>query len=132
MGANAPTREYSGKEIESWQFWQNVRTGEKLRGEFYNDYFDGANIEPITKPYFYGWAGSLKIGARKDDKIVQIGSLSGMTEEVLQNWKEYVGKVAEIGAMEVFKDTYGIRHPKFIQWRSDLTPADTDWYRIFG
>lgn len=132
MGANAPTREYSGKEIESWQFWQNIRTGEKMLGEFYNDYFDGANIEPITKPYFYGWAGSLKIGARKDDKIVQIGSLSGMTEEVLQNWKQYVGKVAEIGAMEVFKDTCGIRHPKFIQWRSDLTPADTDWYRIFG
>lgn len=131
-GANRPTREYTGKEIESWIYWENIRTGEKMQGEFYNDYFDGANIEPVTKSYFYGWAGSLKIGARKDDKLVQIGSLSGMTEEVLQNWKQYVGKVAEIGAMEVFKDTYGIRHPKFIQWRSDLTPADTDWCRIFG
>ena len=132
MGANPPTREYSGKEIESWVYWENVRTGEKMHGDFFRDYYDGANIEPVTKPYFHGWAGSLKIGARKDNKIVQIGSLSGMTEEVLQNWKEYVGKVAEIGAMEVFKDTYGIRHPKFIQWRSDLTAADTDWNRIFG
>lgn len=132
MGANPPTREYRGKEIETWKLWENVRTGERLMGDLYNDYFNGANIEPVTKPYWNSWAGSLKIGVKKDDKVIQIGSLSGLPDEVLQNWGLYVGKVAEIGAMEVFKETHGIRHPKFITWRDDLTPMDTDWYRIFG
>ncbi len=131
MGANAPTRLYTGKEIETWELWENVMTGERIHDRLYIDYSNGAPIEPVTKTYFYGWAGSLIIGAKKDSKIVNIGSLSGMTEEVLNNWKSYVGKVAEITAMEVL-ETGGLRHPRFLNWRPDLTPNDTDWYRIFN
>ena len=104
-------------------------------GDFYKDYFNGAPIEPITKNYFNNWAGSLIIGAKKDNKLIPIGSLSGMTEEVLQNWTRYIGAVAEITAMEITKNQnggFGLRHPKFIQWRKDLRATDTDWYRIFG
>lgn len=132
LGANAPTRLYNGKEILTWKFWENTRTGEKLNAELYRDYMDGAPIEPVTKNYFYNWAGSLIIGARKDDKLVPIGSLSGLTEEVLSNWHNYKGKVAEITGMQIFGETYGIRHPRFVQWRPDLSAHDTDWYRIFG
>jgi ATP-dependent DNA ligase len=131
MGANEPTRIYSGKEIETWKYWEDVRTGEKLEGALYKRYSDGESIEPVTKTYFLGYAGSLIIGARKDDKVVVIGSLSGLTEEVLSNWQSYKGKVAEITGMQIM-ETGGIRHPKFVQWRPDLTVKDTDWYRIFG
>lgn len=131
MGANPPTREYNGIEIESWQYWENPYTGERIFGTRYKDYSNGAPIEPVTKTYFNNWAGSLIIGARKDDKVVMIGSLSGMTEAVLSSWQEYKGKVAEITGMQIH-ETGGIRHPKFVQWRPDLTPKDTDWYRIFG
>lgn len=131
IGANPPTRNYTGKEIETWPYWENVRTGEKLKGDYYKDYYNGQAIEPVTKPYWNGWAGSLILGIRKDDKVVEIGSLSGMTEEVLSDWTKYKGKVAEISGMEVMK-TGGIRHPRFIQWRPDLTARDTDWYRVFG
>lgn len=131
LDANPPTRIYSGKEILTWKYWENTRTGEKLEGEFYKQYSNGENIEPVTKTYWNGWAGSLVIGVKKDDRAVAIGSLSGLTEEVLSNWKAYKGKVAEITGMEIM-DTGGIRHPRFVQWRSDLTIKDTDWYRIFG
>ena len=30
-----PTRQYEGKEIETWKYWENIRTGEKLEGEHY-------------------------------------------------------------------------------------------------
>lgn len=131
IGANAPTREYSGKEILSWRYWENTITGEKLEGALYKDYSDGKPIEPVTKSYWNNWAGSFNIGMKKDDKVIMVGSLSGMTEEVLANWKDYKGKIAEITGMQIM-ETGGIRHPKFIQWRSDLTVNDTDWYRVFG
>ena len=133
VGANPPTRVYNGIDIENWMFWEDIRTGEKIKGRCYKEYSDGLAIEPVTKTYWNGWAGSLRIGVRKDDKVVYIGSLSGMTEEVLQNWKQYVGKVAEITGMQIMDtENQGIRHPKFVQWRDDLSPKDTDWYRIFG
>lgn len=132
MGANEPTRIYNGKEIETWKYWEDIRTGEKLEGALYKRYSDGESIEPVTKTYFLGYAGSLVIGAKKDDKVVVIGSLSGLTEEVLSNWHSYKGKVAEITGMQIMEETRGIRHPKFVQWRPDLTVKDTDWYRIFG
>lgn len=131
LGANAPTRIYTGKDIENWKLWENLMTGEKVTGNLYRDYSNGAPIEPVTKTYFRGWAGSLIIGVKKDNKLISIGSLSGMTDEVLENWKEYKGKVAEITAMEVL-ETGGLRHPRFVRWRPDLAPEDTDWYRIFG
>ena len=136
LDMNPPTRMYNGKEIETWKFWENVRTGEKLNGEFYKDYQNGAPIEPVTKTYFNGWAGSLVIGVKKGDKLVPIGSLSGLTDEVLQNWQNYKGKIAEITCMEVFPSKNGVpgglRHPKFLKWREDLTINDTDYYRIFN
>ena len=134
MGTNAPTRLYNGIQIETWKYWENIKTGEKLQGALYNDYFNGTMpIEPVTKNYWNNWAGSLIIGVRKDDKVVPIGSLSGLSEDVLANAADYKGKIAEITGMQVM-DTVnqGIRHPKFIQWRPDLTVKDTDWYRIFG
>lgn len=133
IGANKPTRVYTGKEIENWKLWENIRTGEKIEGALYKDYSDGMPIEPVTKTYWNGWAGSLNIGIKKDTKVVPIGSLSGLTEEVLSNWKDYIGKVAEITGMQIMDtDNKGIRHPKFIRWRPDLSVDDTDWYRVFG
>lgn len=131
MGANPPTRDYNGKEILGWRYWENTYTGEKLEGTLYKDFCDGRPISPVTKAHFYNWAGSLVVGAMKDGKAVPIGNLSGLTEEVLANWRDYVGKVAEITGMQIM-ETGGVRHPKFVQWRPDLTPHDTDWYRIFG
>ena len=127
----APTKEYTGKEIETWQYWLNERTGEKLSGEYYKEYFNGAPLIPITKPYFNGWAGSLEIGVIKNDKVVPIGYLSGLSDEIKANHKDYKGKVIEVGAMEVL-ETGGLRHAKMLNFRPDLTIKECTWEKIWG
>ena len=129
--ATAPTKEYTGKEIETWQYWLNERTGEKLNGEYYKEYFNGTPLIPITKPYFNGWAGSLEIGVIKNDKVVPIGYLSGLSDEIKANYKDYKGKVIEVGAMEVL-ETGGLRHAKMLNFRPDLTIKECTWEKIWG
>lgn len=130
LGANAPTRMYGGKEILTWKYWENRVTGEKIHGEFYKAFCDGEPLDPITKAYFHGWAGSLIIGLydAAADKVVPIGSVSGLTEEVLQNWQSYKGKVLEVGGMQLMRDDNGnftgIRHPKAISIRTDKSPKE--------
>lgn len=131
LGAFAPTKRYTGKEIEEWPYWFNEVTNEKINKNMYNDYVDGATVIPVTKNWFNGWAGSLRLGVMKDGKEIEIGSISGITDEIKQNWKNYVGHVCTITAMEVM-DTGGIRHPKFVNWRDDITKSDCTWEKIYG
>lgn len=129
--AMPPTREYAGKEIQTWTFWENLQTGKKINGQLYNDYEKGAPIEPVTKPYFHGWAGSLEIGVLKNHKIHPIGYISGLSDEVKANWKEYEHKIIEIGAMEVLP-TGGLRHAKLLNFRPDLSINDCTYEKIWG
>ena len=131
IGANAPTKLYGGKEPETWEWWFHETTGEKiLASEFfanyhetvYKFYTDGVPVVPVTKAWFYGWAGSIKIGLYDGDNLIHVGDLSGVTDEVKENWKDYVGKVVEIGAMEISENAqggWGFRHPKLLSWRDD-------------
>lgn len=129
--ASAPTRLYTGKEIETWKYWENIRTGQRIEGEMSKEYFAGESLEPVTKPYFYKWAGSLEIGVLKDGKITPIGFLSGLTDEIKANFKDYANRCIEVAAMEVLP-TGGIRHGKFQKFRDDLTPQDCTWEKAFG
>lgn len=130
IGANPPTKEYSGKEIENWTYWLNEQTNEKINKPMYKEYAEGAPVIPVTKNWFYGWAGSLKLGVYKDDEIVYIGNLSGISDDTKANWKEHVGQVAEITAMEIM-DTGGIRHPKLVGFRLDKAPEDCVYEETF-
>ena len=119
----APTRLYSGKEIQTWKYWQNMRTGEKVEGEMYKEYAAGAALEPVTKPYFHGWAGSLEIGVLKDGEVYPIGYLSGLEDEIKANPSAQKMKCIEVTAMEILP-TGGIRHGKLERFRPDLAPTD--------
>lgn len=127
--ASAPTRSYTGKEIETWKYWEDIRTGEKKEGEYYKEYSEGAMIEPVTKPYFYKWAGSLEIAVLKNGKVEPIGFLSGLTDEIKANFKDYKDRCIEVAAMERM-NTGGIRHGKFIKFRDDLTIEDCTWEKF--
>lgn len=131
MGANSPAKEYTGKEVETWAYWLNEKTGEKINKNLYKEFINGAPCIPITKSFYNNFAGSLKIGVYKDGKLTQIGSVSGLTEEILGNWRDYIGKVMEVAGMEVLK-TGGIRHPKFVKFREDKDPKDCRWEDIYG
>jgi hypothetical protein len=142
----APTRLYSGKEIKTWRYWQNMRTGDKIEGEMFQDYQTGVAIEPITKPYFHGWAGSLEIGVLvphevgKNDgllcpeypgyRIQPIGYLSGLTDEIKADAVGQRLKCIEITAMELMKDTMALRHGKLNRFRPDLSPLDCTFEKL--
>ena len=143
IGANAPSTLYTGKEVETWPYWFNNLTHQFITADeylatyhtnIYVAYNEGVPVEPITKNYFYGWAGSWKLGAYKDGKLVQIGSLSGLTDEQKENWKDYVGQVVEVSAMETTENQEGgkgLRHPKLIDIRDDIAPEECTYERIF-
>lgn len=131
-----PTRLYTGKDIDNWEYWQDVKSGEMKYGKLFTNYYNGEGIEPVTKSFFYGYAGSLEVGVIKNNKtIVPIGYLSGLTEEIKKNYADYKGKPIEITAMEIFKDKNGVvgglRHAKFLRFRPDLSVADCTYEKIF-
>ena len=128
--AQAPTRIYSGISLPSWQYWENPVTGEKLEGTYYRDYMVGKPIQPVTKSYFMGIAGSLEIGVLKDGKVYPLGWLSGLSEEIKGNYRDYTGKCLEVGAMQ-FTDDRALRHAKMVRLRPDLNMEDCTYEKIF-
>lgn len=144
---SAPTKEYTGKEIETWKFWQNKITGEKMEGEFYRDYAGGAAIEPVTKGFFYGWSGSLEIGVFRhkvgsrckirgevfeDTEVFPIGWLSGVTDEMKADPEKFAFQPMEVTAMEYDEFNHTLRHGKMVGWRKDLTLRDCTLEKIDG
>lgn len=142
---SAPTKEYTGKEIETWKFWQNRITGEKMEGEFYRDYASGAAIEPVTKGFFYGWSGSLEIGVFRhkvgsrckirgevfeDTEVFPIGWLSGVTDEMKANPDKFAFQPMEVTAMEYDSFNHTLRHGKMVGWRKDLALKDCTFEKI--
>ena len=136
--ATPPSKDYQGKEIENWQYWVDQDTDERLPvgNHYYEAFMEGKRYIPVTKPYYLHYAGSLEIGLVKpadgrcritpdsewvdDLNIVPIGYLSGLTDEIKMNYKDYAGRVIEVGAMEL-NDTGGLRHAKMLGWRDDKT-----------
>ena len=129
--ATAPTRLYTGKEIETWKYWVRLRDNQKLEGEFYQNYKNGEALEPVTKPYFMDMAGSLEIAVMKDGAETQIGFLSGLSDEIKADARAMRHQCIEVAAMEVLP-TGGIRHGKLKQFRPDLTPSECTWEKAFG
>lgn len=131
IGANPPTKEYTGGEIETWPYYINAITEEKLpEKSHYKDYVAGAPIMPVTKNYYFGWAGSLRLGLTDENgKVYYLGDVSGITEEIRANWKDYLGKCCQISGMEIWEGH--IRHPKFMGWRPDKTPEECEKSQVF-
>lgn len=132
IGANAPTKLSNTSMPETWEWWFNETTNEKIlaseyfatnHSSIYNLYVNGAPVAPVTKGWFYGWAGSLKLGLYDGDKLVHIGDLSGIDESIKANWKDYVNTVVEVSCMEIH-DTGGLRHPRALNFMRDKNPKD--------
>ena len=120
-----PTREYEGKEINTWEYWEGDT--------------------PVTKHHYMGWIGTIAYGVvitheefeawkKKNPKekpitydffdklILEVGDCGGFTEELraylTDNQDDLIGTVIEVKAHEVLK-TGKLRHPRFIRMRDD-------------
>lgn len=142
---SAPTHLYTGKEIETWQFWESQITGEKILGDHYKDYKTGASIVPVTKGWFHGWCGSMEIAVLKrkagshckingmtyeDTEVYPIGWLSGLPDEMKADPVKYAFKPIEVTAMEIDMFSYSLRHGKMVGWRDDLTLSDCTFEKL--
>lgn len=129
-----PTMAYTGKEIENWEYWVNEKTGEKINGKYYKAYLDGETIAPVTKPFYYGWPGSVEIAVLKDNEILPIGWISGLSDEIKEDFATnrnlYINKICRVNAMETTED-YKLRHGKFLGFRDDITIEDCTFEKIF-
>lgn len=126
---SSPARDYTGKDIENWKYWENIRTGKLINAPMFNEYYKGESYEPVTKSYYMGMAGSLEIGVYHNNKIKPIGYLSGLSEEIKMNYNKYKMRVIEVTAMQLTDDKM-LRHPKFIRFRDDKQPQDCLWEQI--
>ena len=126
---SSPARDYTGKDIENWKYWENIRTGKLINAPMFNEYYKGESYEPVTKSYYMGMAGSLEIGVYHNNKIKPIGYLSGLSEEIKMNYDKYKMRVIEVTAMQLTDDKM-LRHPKFIRFRDDKQPQECLWEQI--
>ena len=136
---SAPTHEYTGKEIETWQYWEHLANGLKLKGDYYKQYSEGFPIIPVTKGWYNGWCGSMEIAVLRhrpgskciingkkyeDTDVVSLGWLSGLPDEMKANPEAYAFKPIEVTAMEYDAIAQTLRHGKMVGWRQDLSIED--------
>ena len=135
IGFESPTKEYYGKEIESWRYWMNSE-GEKIEG-FYWGY--AGEYTPLTKPYFMGWSNArIRIGAYDENgNIKEIGTIhSGISDEMKKDMTEnpnnYLNKVVKIQCMSLDKKEKTIRHGYCKGLHSDKNPQECLIKEIFN
>ena len=134
--AKPPLRHYTGKYTDIWEYWENEFTGEKLPiGLHYKEYNEGEPIIPVTKGHYYDIPGSFEIGVFRDGEVYPIGWVASVTDDIkddfLANAGKYKLKPCKVSAMEIGNDG-GLRHPKFIAFRDDISVEDCTYEKIFG
>lgn len=152
-----PTEEYTGKELETWQYWGMYRQGELediIEGEKPSPYTQDHHVEPVTKFFAKNWIGNVMYGVKVTDKEIEewkernpketihfkdldgdkylyVGQCSGMDDSIREymtnNQQQLIGTVIEVGANELIKKTGKLRHPRFINFRNDKSPEMCDW-----
>lgn len=140
-GIEPPKKDYTGKELTTWQYWENTKTLEKLCGSYYLDYYNGGTLRPITKSYYYNWPGSIVCSVfNENDELVELCKCSNLTEELMcglrDNFEDYYMKPCKVDGMSISysKDSLypSIRHPKFICLRDDIDIHDCLLNKIIG
>ena len=147
MGFSEPTKEYSGKDIKFWGYWIEEATGNRVIGNYYG--FGGYTA--VTKHYYQEQVGNLLLGVcitqEEYDKIpknkqserkqidgkdvMMVCECSGFDDETREyftrNKDRMIGKVVEVKANELFKDSGKMRHPRFLRIRNDKEMERCVW-----
>jgi ATP-dependent DNA ligase len=108
MGFDSPNKEYTGKDYDSWPYWE-----------------DGV---PVSKHYYNNQIGSIVFGKYNESgELVFLGSCTGIDDlqraEFSKYPKKYIGKVIQIKFMEMTADGK-YRHPNFVAIHHDKNPNE--------
>lgn len=156
MGFSEPTREYTGKDVKKWGYWVDEQNQRHL-GNFYGDkhytpvtrhyYYNqvgnlllGVLIPKTTwnkmSPKKRGTAydpSCFDLDPRLDDEwfVMQVCECAGFDDDTRAQFTnvrdKMAGKVVEVKANELFKDTGKMRHPRFLRVREDKEPERCTW-----
>lgn len=140
------TKEYTGKELDTWQYWEIQRYDPTLsewephkiiNGNPYTIRGIDFRTVAVTKPYYHKWKTAFEIGYYDNGKLIKIGTVSsGITEAMMQDMTEspenYIGKVIEVQCMSVDSKRKTLRHPRFKMFRQDKNQEDCTAEDIFG
>lgn len=139
-----PVMEYTGKELDTWPYWYDAEQDHLYHWSFDPNnpltapysFDDVPGIEPVTKPFYYGWKNAMRLGAYRNGTVVEVGRVaSGLTDELREDMathpENYLNKVIEVECMSTTKDG-ALRHPVFRRVREDKGPQDCLWDEIFN
>lgn len=136
---------YTGKDLGTWQLWENQRTGEKVVGSYFGEYRTGGAYIPITKNYFNDWPGAIQVSVYDNNhNEVTLCKVSGLTEEFKTSLRDeperWIGCPVSISGMMVSSakaDSEGngisIRHPLLKRIReNDISKEDCTLAKILS
>ncbi len=135
------TREYTGKELDTWTYWEEIdnETGSKrICDGVVPSNLDRYHYDAVTRPYALGWKTTIEVGAYDDNgELIKIGTVSsGLTDETKQNMTEhpedYLNKVVTLDCMSIDRKNYTIRHPALRCWREDKSAKDCVISEVFA
>lgn len=143
-GIVAGEKLYTGKDLATWQLWENQRTGEKVVGSYFGEYQQGGAYLPITKNYYNDWPAAIQVSVLdRNGNEIPLCKVSGITEEFKTSLRDdtarWIGCPVTIGGMMVSSakaDSEGngisIRHPLLKRIReNDLNKEDCTLAKIF-
>lgn len=136
IGFKDPTPQYTGKEIETWEYW--VGTDDHEARLPVGSHYGNPCAIPVTKHYYYNWKNAIEIGAYDEEgSLHSIGTIaSGITdfmrEDMAVNPDNYLGKVVEIQCMMKDNKEKTLRHGFFLQVRNDKDAKDCKLEDIFS
>lgn len=136
---------YTGKDLGTWQLWENQRTGEKVVGSYFGEYRTGGAYIPITKNYYNDWPGAIQVSVYDNNhNEVTLCKVSGLTEEFKTSLRDeperWIGCPVSISGMMVSSakaDSEGngisIRHPLLKRIReNDISKEDCTLAKILS
>lgn len=143
VGVKEGERNYTGKELENWEYWVDNKNGSLLPIGSHNfEYQQGANITPVTRNWYRGLPASIECAVyNKEGKEIILCCCSNLTDEfkneLKNNWEHYDHMPVKLQAMLPSKDRFGnysLRHPKLMSLRDkeEFDIKDATLEKIFG
>lgn len=135
-----PKKNYSGTQLETWPYWYDEVEEKKIEGCFaaendrtLSEKLNTNALVPVNRLWFYNWAAAIEVATYINGKVVPIGWISGISDNVregiVSHPEDWIGRVVELQAMEM--DTTGLtptlRHAKIVNWRTDKKKEDCIW-----